>query len=94
MRRESPFDVVSWLKDKPAGCYEQLVCFEHDQRIFHGRVIAQALSEEDAERARAKVRRRASKKQCELQEDTLLLAGWLIVFTSLAASTWSAKQVL
>lgn len=88
------FDVVQWLKDQPSGCYEQPVRFVHEQRSFEGRIIAQSLSPEAAERARAKVRRRASKKQHAVQEDTLLLAGWVIVLTSLPASTWSAEQVL
>jgi hypothetical protein len=90
----STFDVVNWLKDKAPGCYDQVVSFEHEHQSFQGRVIAQSLREADAERARAKVRRRASKKQCELQEDTVFLAGWLIVFTSLPALTWSAEQIL
>lgn len=87
-------DVLGWLAGKTAGCFERVVSFEHEQRRYRGRLLAQALSPEAAERARAKVRRRASKKQCELQEDTLLLAGWVLVFTSLPASTWSLAKVL
>lgn len=92
--RGACLDVVAWLKTKAGTRYERLVSFEHQQRCYHGRLIAQALSPEAAEKARAKVRRRASKKQHQVREDTLFLAGWLLVFTTLPRPQWSAAQVL
>jgi hypothetical protein len=90
----APFDVFTWLQAKAPGCYEQPVSFTHQQQRYQVRLLAQALSPEEAERARAKVQRKASKQQRAIQEETLFLAGWMLVVTSLPASHWSAAQVL
>jgi hypothetical protein len=88
------FDVISWLRSKRTGRFERCVSFVHEQHTYKGRLIVQSLSKQAAEKARAKLRRKANKNQWELQEDTLMLAGWLILFTSLPRQTWSQAQVL
>jgi len=87
-------DVVAWLQAAPSAIQSRWVAFEHEGRRFVGRLIASPLSPEAAERARAKARRKASKQQRELKEETLFLAGWLLVFTSLPIERWSDAQVL
>ena len=57
-------------------------------------MITCALGVQAAERARAKARKKASKQQRELKEYILLLAGWLLVFSSLPTESWSDEQVL
>jgi hypothetical protein len=87
-------DVLAWLKAARGGTQSRLVVFEHEGQRFTGRLIACALSPEAAERARAKARKRASKQQRELKAETLFLAGWLLVFSSLPTQSWPDEQVL
>ena len=87
-------DVVAWLQAAPAGTQSRAVAFEYEGQRFAGRLIACPLDAEAAQRARAKARKKASKQQRELKEETLFLAGWLLVFTSLPMQSWSDEQVL
>jgi hypothetical protein len=75
-------DVVAWLKEAATGTQSRSVLFEHDGQRFSGRLIGCALPAEAAERARAKARKKASNEPRELKEETLFLAGWLLVFSS------------
>lgn len=87
-------DVVAWLKEVASGTHSRVVAFEYEGQRFRGRLIASALSPEAAERARDKARKKASKQQRKLKEETLFLAGWLLVFSSLPSQSWSDAQVL
>ena len=87
-------DVLSWLRESQAGTQSRAVAFDDQGQRFHGRLIACALPPEAAERARAKARKKASKQQRAIKEQTLVLAGWLLVFWSLPATSWSDEQVL
>jgi len=87
-------DVVAWLQAAAAGTQSRAVAFEYEGQRFAGRLIACPLDAEAAQRARAKARKKASKQQRELKEETLFLAGWLLVFTSLPMQSWSDEQVL
>lgn len=89
-----PLDVVAWLKERHEGQHSCRVFFEHEGQLFAGRLIARSLPEEQAERARAKERKKASKQQRQLKEETLYLCGWLLLFTSLPEEDWSDEQVL
>ena len=91
---EQSLDVVAWLTEAATGTQSRSVLFEHEGQRFSGRLIACALPAEAAERARAKARKKASKQQRELKEETLFLAGWLLVFSSLPMGNWSDEQVL
>jgi len=61
---------------------------------YQVRLIASALSPEAAARAKAAKRKKASKNQRQLKEETLFLAGWVRLLTSLQAPHWSTQQVL
>jgi hypothetical protein len=87
-------DVVAWLRESQGGTQSRAVALDDQGQRFHGRLIACALPPEAAERARAKARKKASKQQRQLKEQTLVLAGWLLVFCSLPAASWSDEQVL
>jgi hypothetical protein len=87
-------DVVAWLRESQDGTQSRAVAFDSGGQRFRGRLIACALPAEAAERARDKARKKASKQQRQLKEQTLLLAGWLLVFCSLPAARWSDEQVL
>lgn len=87
-------DVVAWLRESQGGTQSRAVAFDHQGQRWCGRLIACALPAEAAERARAKARRKASKQQRQLKEQTLWVAGWLLVFSSLPAHSWSDEQVL
>jgi hypothetical protein len=87
-------DVVAWLRESQGGTQSRAVAFDDQGQRFHGRLIACALPPEAAERARAKARKKVSKQQRQLKEQTLLLAGWLLVFSSLPVARWSDEQVL
>jgi hypothetical protein len=87
-------DVLAWLKAQGSGQHSCPVAFEHEGRRFAGRLIACSLPEAAAERARAKERKKASKQQRQLTEETLFLCGWLLLFSSLAVQQWCDEQVL
>jgi Transposase DDE domain len=87
-------DVVAWLRESQDGTQSRAVAFDSGGQRFRGRLIACALPAAAAERARDKARKKASKQQRQLKEQTLLLAGWLLVFCSLPAASWSDSQVL
>ena len=87
-------DVVAWLRESQDGTQRRAVAFDSGGQRFRGRLIACALPAAAAERARDQARKKASKQQRQLKEQTLLLAGWLLVFCSLPAASWSDSQVL
>jgi hypothetical protein len=86
--------VLSWLRESQAGTQSRAVAFDDQGQRFPGRLIACALPPEAAERARAKARKKASKQQRAIKEQTLVLAGWLLVFCSLPATRWCDERVL
>ena len=65
-----------------------------DGRGVVGRVCAMRKSAEAADRAREKLRRRASRTGNELRPETLEFAGYVIVFTTFPADRFSAAEVL
>ncbi len=93
-RRGASLDLLRWLKEPGPAQRSCAVAFEHENACFLGRLIACALPEEAAERARTKERKRANKQQRHLKEETLFLCGWLLLFSSLPSRQWSDEQVL
>jgi hypothetical protein len=91
-------ELVKWLKGRhaPAGriCSLQ-VCIEQPQgEPLELRMVALRLSEAQRQRAQRRTKRKASKQQRQLQADTLYLAGWLLVVTTLPQQQWSDAAVL
>lgn len=92
--QEQPLDVVAWLKHLQEGQHSRLVRFVWQGHTYQVRLIACSLSAEAAARAQEAKRKKASKNQRQLKEETLFLAGWVLLITSLPAQTWSTQQVL
>lgn len=87
-------DVVEWLRQKGPGTHSRQVYFEHNGQRYQVRLIARTLEAEAAERAREAKNKKASKKQRVLSEETLFLAGWVVLICSVPQTTWSDDEVL
>jgi len=90
-------DVLKWLKGRhaPGGRICSLpVCIQQQGQPLALRMIALRLTEAQRQRAQRRTKRQASKQQRALQADTLYLAGWLLVVTTLPSEQWSDQQVL
>lgn len=90
-------DLVRWLKGRhaPAGrSVSRQVWLHTEQGPLEVRVVALRLSEAQAQAARRKAVKKASKQQRHLQPDTLYVAGWVLLVTTLPAAQWSAAEVL
>jgi hypothetical protein len=89
--------VVKWLKGQhaPAGrVCSRPVWISYQGRRIALRWIALRLSHEPREAAERRKRRKASKRQQQVQADTLYLAGWVLLVTTLPAEQWTDQQVL
>jgi DDE family transposase len=90
----NPLDVVQWLKEKKQGTHGKQVWFEYRGKRYQARLIARSLQPEDAERARAARAKKAKKKQRVLKEETLFLAGWILLISTVPQRIWSDEEVL
>jgi DDE family transposase len=90
-------EIVSWLKGRraPAGrvCSRSawLRQGEHQMEV---RVVALRLTEAQTQAARRRKSKKAKKDKRQIQSDTLYLAGWMLLVTTLTASEWHAEEVL
>jgi hypothetical protein len=90
-------ELVPWLKGRhaPAGrVCERRVWLEVGQDKPEVRVVALRLTDAQTQAARKRKRKKASQDKGKLQADTLSLAGWLLVVTTLPAAEWSPQEVL
>src|SRR5512145_350205 len=69
-------------------------CRDADGEQYRVRVIAAKLPPAAAAAARARARRNAQRHGRTVQPATLLLAGWILLVTTLPAATWDAADVL
>ncbi len=91
------FEVIKWLKAQRARAGK--ICstrafFSHQEKSYEVRVIALHRTAEQTEQMRRQKCKKASKRQRGIQSETLYLAGWLLVLTTLPAADWSAVEVL
>lgn len=89
-----PFSVVDWLVGLPQGTHSRQVRFVHQSKTFAVRLLVRSLSAEAAEKARAAKRKKAVKYQRQLKDETLVLAGWIVLISSLPKEVWSDEQIL
>jgi hypothetical protein len=93
-------NLIPWLKGRhaPAGrICEAQVCFHlAEERQLPVRLVALRLTEKQRQAAQKRKYKKASQrgKKSKPTADTLYLAGWLIVVTTLCAEQWSAQEVL
>ncbi len=91
------FAITPWLQEvvAPAGSPQQIgLWVPTPQGSFRVRLVATALPQEAADRARQRVRRIGSKKGHTPDERTLLAAGFVFVLTTLPPSLWPPPKVL
>jgi hypothetical protein len=92
----TPLDVVRWLKGcaAPAGRVvgrRVWMSFQGERTAL--RWVAVRLSPEQQAASQRRKKRRASKKQHRLQAETLYLAGWVLLITTLPSELWSDQQI-
>ena len=91
------FDISTWLREIQqisAGAQERTVWLPTPQDRFSVRLVACPLPPEKAQEARRRARQAAEKKKHNVDERTLLAAGFVLLVTNLPLSSWSTQQVL
>jgi DDE family transposase len=89
--------VVKWLKGRhaPAGrVLSRRVWISYQGSRIGLRWVALRLSQQQREAAQRRKKRTATRKQQQVQADTLYLAGWVLLVTTLPPEQWSDQQVL
>jgi len=90
----TPLDLVAWLgQGGPALRSRIAYCTWAGQR-YRVRVIALRLPELQQRSAQARARRNALRHGRQVRDQTLMLAGWLLLVTTVPAATWSAAEVV
>lgn len=88
-----PFALLRHLRHLSYGQVgDYAVCLRRDEQVVRGRVCAIRIGDEQAERARARIRRRAQKNGYRsIRPNTLEHAGYVLVFTTLPADVDAEK---
>lgn len=90
-----PFDLLRWLR---AACdsfvREANVWVTTPKGRFEVRLIAGALPEAAAEKARCRLRKNSQKKGHTPSEISLVAAGFVMLVSNLPVQTWSAEELL
>ena len=88
-----PFDATAWVLSQHAGLAEwQGWCRVHDRR-YRVRLVASKLPADKVAAIRKRKKRKAQKAGRRITSQTLQLAAWLLLITTLEAD-WSASDVL
>jgi hypothetical protein len=88
-------DVVAQLRKRGPSVREwQGWCTAEDGERYQVRLIAAKLPPKEAAAARRRARQNAQKHGRTVQPTTLLVAGWVLLITSLPARCWDAPSVL
>jgi len=89
------FDLLSWLRsDAKMSARETDVWVTTPDGRFEVRLIAGALPEKEAEKARRRLRKSSQKKGHTPSEISLVAAGFVLLVSNLPTHDWSAKQML
>ncbi len=92
-----PIDLVRWLKGRhaPAGRIgERAVWITVNQKQEPVRIVCLRLTEEQKVRAQKRKRAKARDDKRQIRQDTLYLAGWLLLVTTVETSRLTAAEVL
>jgi hypothetical protein len=88
------FDLLEWLRQVEPGLRElQLWCVWQGRR-YQVRLLACPLPPEQAVRARKRRARRAKRKQRRSRPEAALLAGWLLLVSTLAEKEWPGEELM
>lgn len=89
-----PFNVLRWLRQRGSAEREWAGWCQWQKQRYRVRLIAAKLDPQATQQARYRKRRKAQKAGRTITAPTLLVAGWLLLITTLEAATWSAADVL
>ena len=89
-----PLDVVPWRAKAGAPIRSRAAWCRYQGQRYAVRLVVFKLSAAAARAARRRKRRRAPARGTRVSPLTLLLAGWVLLVTTLEASSWSAEDVL
>jgi hypothetical protein len=90
-----PLDLWPLLrKTKGPRLWERQAYCIHNQQRYAVRVIAGKLPPEQAGLARKRAEKRAQKKGRPVSLNSLVLAGWVLLITTLEATDWPAEDIL
>jgi hypothetical protein len=79
---------------KPEDCGEWEVFLRHEGRVIAGRLCAVHKSQEAVEKAERKLKRRDQKQQQRVLPETIELARYMMLFTSIPNDKLTLKEVL
>jgi hypothetical protein len=88
------FNVLRWLRQPGSSEREWRGWCQWQGQRYRVRLIAAKLDAPATQRARRRRRRKAQKAGRTITAPTLLVAGWLLLITTLEATSWSAADVL
>lgn len=90
-----PLDLWPLLRQtKGARMWERQAYCLHNKQSYAVRVIACKLPPEQAGLARKRAEKRAQKKGRSVSLNSLVMAGWLLLITTLEATAWPAQDIL
>jgi hypothetical protein len=89
-----PLELVQQLARRGRVPLELPALVQHGEQAIAVRVLAVPLSEEQAAQARRRLRRNAQRKGRTPSATGLLLAGWLVLLTTLPSEPWQAAEVV
>lgn len=89
-----PLDLVRQLERRGTAPLELPAVVQHGGKTIPVRVIAVPLPADQRHRAQERLRKNARRKGRVASPTGLLLAGWLVVVTTLPAESWPAADVV
>jgi Transposase DDE domain len=89
-----PFNVLRWLRQRGSANREWRGWCQWQTQRYRVRLVATKFDAQTTQQARSRRRRKAQKAGRTITAPTLLVAGWLLLITTLPAATWSAAAVL
>ena len=89
-----PFNVLRWLRQRGSAEREWHGWCRWQQQRYRVRLIAAKFDTQTTQRARSRRRRKAQKAGRTSTAPTLLVAGGLLLITTLEGAPWSAADVL
>jgi len=89
-----PFNVLGWLRHRGGSAREWHGWCRWAGQRYPVRLVAAKLTPTATRRAKRRARRKAHKAGRTITTPTLAVAGWLLLITTLAATTWATADVL
>jgi hypothetical protein len=96
LQRENgePFEVAAWLKRTRRSLRQEALWCRFEGHSYRVRLIGIRLPPDKAELARKRLLRNACRHQYKLRPETLALAEWVLLVTTLPQEGWPLEQIL